>query len=266
MEIGTHCSFPECKQLDFLPFRCPKCLEVFCSTHRFRDAHNCRVIDEPTTTNTDTDANTSKLENCDYANCSTETADYLTSKCPGCSKVFCLQHRHGAKHECTKPAEELLVKEDKRKQIQEFVESKLGTSTSSSTKTTASNPAPKRKKLNPQIELIKMKAKAKGETSVPIPSRIYLRVYYPSNETSKINTKDDAMFFDKSWTIGRILDKICAFAGIVNVNNTGDASRRLSCLDLESGNVLDMDAVLGDLVAKGILVSGGTMSIERGFN
>ncbi len=40
--LGSHCSFSECKQLDFLPFSC-SCGEKFCLTHRLPLQHNCPV-------------------------------------------------------------------------------------------------------------------------------------------------------------------------------------------------------------------------------
>ena len=34
MASGLHCANADCNQLDFLPFKCPKCLKVYCLTHR----------------------------------------------------------------------------------------------------------------------------------------------------------------------------------------------------------------------------------------
>ncbi|TMW55299.1 hypothetical protein Poli38472_013190 [Pythium oligandrum] len=41
MDIGAHCYMAECRQQDFLPFKCDCCERVFCLDHRSYDAHTC---------------------------------------------------------------------------------------------------------------------------------------------------------------------------------------------------------------------------------
>lgn len=41
MGVGSHCTHPECNQLDFLPFKCSGCSQVFCGEHRSCSSHNC---------------------------------------------------------------------------------------------------------------------------------------------------------------------------------------------------------------------------------
>jgi hypothetical protein len=41
-DLGSHCSVPDCRQLDFLPFSC-KCGGKFCLEHRLPIQHNCAV-------------------------------------------------------------------------------------------------------------------------------------------------------------------------------------------------------------------------------
>ena len=45
MSVGMHCSFSECGQLDFLPFRCNGCQKIFCLDHRTASAHQCPHAD-----------------------------------------------------------------------------------------------------------------------------------------------------------------------------------------------------------------------------
>lgn len=42
--LGKHCTQPECKQLDFLPFTCDLCKKVFCLDHREYKQHDCPQI------------------------------------------------------------------------------------------------------------------------------------------------------------------------------------------------------------------------------
>ena len=39
--VGEHCSAQQCNQVDFLPFRCAGCANVFCLEHRSVVAHDC---------------------------------------------------------------------------------------------------------------------------------------------------------------------------------------------------------------------------------
>ena len=41
LDIGKHCN--KCQKLDFLPFTCDFCRQVFCEDHRTQIAHQCTV-------------------------------------------------------------------------------------------------------------------------------------------------------------------------------------------------------------------------------
>lgn len=40
-DTGAHCSIPECRQRDFLPFTCDQCSQVFCLDHFRYASHGC---------------------------------------------------------------------------------------------------------------------------------------------------------------------------------------------------------------------------------
>ncbi|KAL0866332.1 LOW QUALITY PROTEIN: hypothetical protein Bca101_045450 [Brassica carinata] len=40
-DLGRHCSVDYCKQIDFLPFTCDRCIQVFCLDHRSYMKHSC---------------------------------------------------------------------------------------------------------------------------------------------------------------------------------------------------------------------------------
>ncbi|KAF9430414.1 zinc finger, AN1-type domain [Podila epigama] len=46
--IGKHCSDATCSQLDFLPFTCPYCKQIFCQDHWRLEGHVCPKKDEAT--------------------------------------------------------------------------------------------------------------------------------------------------------------------------------------------------------------------------
>ncbi len=39
--VGKHCHMYDCRQLDFLPFKCGHCRNDFCLSHRSPDLHSC---------------------------------------------------------------------------------------------------------------------------------------------------------------------------------------------------------------------------------
>ena len=41
LSLGKHCEAAHCHQLDFLPFTCDACGQVYCLDHRSYMAHNC---------------------------------------------------------------------------------------------------------------------------------------------------------------------------------------------------------------------------------
>ncbi|GAA6041819.1 hypothetical protein JCM8097_007178 [Rhodosporidiobolus ruineniae] len=46
IDVGRHCSEDSCRQLDFLPFKCPDCGQAFCGEHwRPPTGHNCAKYD-----------------------------------------------------------------------------------------------------------------------------------------------------------------------------------------------------------------------------
>lgn len=134
-DLGSHCQHPDCHQLDFLPFKCAGCHDVFCLDHRSYKSHDCPksdhnsrkvIVCEVCSTSIETTGHDgeesqkvllerhSKSGNCDprkkkkprcpvtrckqiltFSNCST---------CKTCHLKVCLKHRFPADHECNKQA------------------------------------------------------------------------------------------------------------------------------------------------------------------
>ncbi|KAF3580071.1 hypothetical protein DY000_02035817 [Brassica cretica] len=72
-DLGKHCSVDICKQIDFLPFTCDRCLLVFCLDHRSYMKHTCPKGDREDVT------------------------------CRDCNVDHCLKHRFGPDHTCPGP-------------------------------------------------------------------------------------------------------------------------------------------------------------------
>ncbi|KAI7881121.1 CRE-AIP-1 protein [Lichtheimia hyalospora FSU 10163] len=45
-ELGKHCTFDSCHQLDFLPYTCYRCKKIFCQDHFKLDDHHCPSLQD----------------------------------------------------------------------------------------------------------------------------------------------------------------------------------------------------------------------------
>lgn len=114
-ETGEECAEKLCKQLDFLPFTCPRCSLIFCKQHLQPDSHHCAKYHD----NYVVEKTKTKTHKCDLC----ETRTPCEMPCVKCKKHFCLAHRH---HGCLDPTEEERTKDlDKYlKPKRDFVEAK----------------------------------------------------------------------------------------------------------------------------------------------
>ncbi|KAJ7046517.1 hypothetical protein C8F04DRAFT_1247602 [Mycena alexandri] len=114
IEIGSRCSQPLCKEIDFLPIFC-RCQLYFCRTHSSADAHNCTWT-KPTTQPSPAGPS-APLQRCAADKCSKPSLEAFVSSsdaegrtpatCPHCNASFCAEHRHPKSHSCDiKPAVE----------------------------------------------------------------------------------------------------------------------------------------------------------------
>ncbi|KEP66750.1 UNVERIFIED_CONTAM: transcription factor C2H2, putative [Hammondia hammondi] len=135
-DIGEHCGYPECRQLDFLPFFCNGCSTFYCLEHRSQTAHRCckgsgagDSVQDPVTVgckrcrrlfvvpdNTESEAflslhkksaacanAVSRLPRCALQSCRVQAMKLSLVECPNCSQLFCLTHRFPSDHECSHP-------------------------------------------------------------------------------------------------------------------------------------------------------------------
>ncbi|GAB2295539.1 hypothetical protein Dimus_029703 [Dionaea muscipula] len=133
-DLGKHCSVDDCKQIDFLPFTCDTCHQVFCLEHRSYSQHDCRRAKQQDVTvvicpfcekgvrripgedpNITWEAHvrtgcgpsnyekTRKKRKCPVAGCREQLTFSNTVKCRDCSVDHCLKHRFGPDHKCPGP-------------------------------------------------------------------------------------------------------------------------------------------------------------------
>ncbi|XP_076954239.1 zinc finger AN1 domain-containing stress-associated protein 12-like [Bidens hawaiensis] len=131
-DLGKHCQLSDCKQLDFLPFKCDGCRKVFCVEHRSYKSHECSnsyhnsrkvlvcetcsmSIEIPRNIkgeveidllltkhqkSEDCDPKKKKKPTCGARRCKEILTFSNTSTCKSCQSKFCLKHRFQSDHAC----------------------------------------------------------------------------------------------------------------------------------------------------------------------
>ncbi|KAI4381501.1 hypothetical protein MLD38_007567 [Melastoma candidum] len=133
-DLGRHCSVDDCKLIDFLPFTCDCCLQVYCLEHRSYSKHRCPKADSKDVTvvicplcakgvhlipdvdpnicweshvNIDCDPSNynkvTKKRRCPVTACRETLTFSNTIKCRDCLLDHCLKHRFGTDHKCPGP-------------------------------------------------------------------------------------------------------------------------------------------------------------------
>jgi predicted nucleic acid binding AN1-type Zn finger protein len=86
---GTRCAVKECRQLDFLPFTCNHCSNIFCKKHFHIISHSCLKFIKNIAIQTRSAAFFCSQELC-------KDRSSIEILCSKCNKHFCLAHRtHG---------------------------------------------------------------------------------------------------------------------------------------------------------------------------
>ncbi|XP_027072953.2 zinc finger AN1 and C2H2 domain-containing stress-associated protein 13 isoform X3 [Coffea arabica] len=132
--LGKHCSVEDCRQIDFLPFTCDSCHQVFCLEHRSYGRHHCpkanksdvtvvvcplcakgvRLIpdENPNITweshvNIECDPSNydkvTKKRKCPVSGCREILSFSNKIRCKDCTIEHCLKHRFGPDHRCPGP-------------------------------------------------------------------------------------------------------------------------------------------------------------------
>ncbi|KAJ0754482.1 putative transcription regulator A20-like family [Helianthus annuus] len=132
-DLGKHCQLSDCKQLDFLPFKCDGCHKVFCVEHRSYKSHDCTNSDHNSRKvlvcetcsmsieiprnskggeaemnlllkqhqkSNDCDPKKKKKPTCGARRCKEILTFSNTSSCKSCHIKFCLKHRFQSDHAC----------------------------------------------------------------------------------------------------------------------------------------------------------------------
>ncbi|CAD5117182.1 DgyrCDS5981 [Dimorphilus gyrociliatus] len=212
MNIGKHCSLTSCKRLDFLPFPCQFCKEIFCKDHREPEIHLCSNYKS----NDLEEARNKQVLGtfpCSFIRC--EKKEVTEIECEICHGCFCFKHRNPLDHKCA--VEESTSKRTPELKIQKQPPQVKNTNFKSA----------KQRNLAAKVALMKIKMSAIGNKSIPQEDRFFLNIILP--ESSQHSSKP--FYFTKHWTIGRMIDYVASEVKLENENNKSGSSKKLCVFD-----------------------------------
>ncbi|XP_076650467.1 AN1-type zinc finger protein 1 [Halictus rubicundus] len=250
--VGDRCSFKECKQLNFLPFVCSHCHDVFCEEHYQTDSHKCASFrDNVTETKTKSLSYICSDESC-------KDTSPIEMHCIRCKKHFCLKHRY---HGCLELSNEEKTTKLKKWQIpkKQFAEAKAIVDQ----EITDNLKKSKNIAMANKVRLMRIKGSAVGPKNVPMNERCYFLVYPSTKMVNKHLGPSRGIYVNMTWTIGKAIDSMASILKMFNNNNVAGASR-LQLYHHATGALVskEMDTLLTKLLENSELVDGQSVILE----
>lgn len=273
--IGAHCQYTYCNQLDFLPFRCESCSRTYCLDHRTETAHSCPRAGEwaaarrkaaaaqTPSSNTPTVGKPNLLtaSQCSHTSCKTyiNTLNSVGVGCQNCNRQYCLKHRLREDHSCST----LIPLGARLSGLSQAEKAKAALGRLrvwGQAKQAAVLPKPKPSTgASRVLALNALKKTAKGDEKVPMEKRLYLYVEAEANTTSSKLPKGE-FWYNKDWSIGRMLDAAARHLQVENLNNRVEGEEeRLRVFHVEQGRMLEFAEKSGN-----VCVNGNTIVLLRG--
>ena len=273
--IGSHCQYTYCNQLDFLPFRCESCKGTYCLDHRTESGHKCpragewaaarRKAAALNSTSNNPSAGKPTILNatqCSHPSCKTyiNTLSSVGVGCPTCNRQYCLKHRLKEDHSCSTLVP-LGARQSSGPTQADKAKSALGRLRLwGKEKQAAVLPKPKPSTAASRVLAVNaLKRTAKGDAKVPLEKRLYLNVEAEANTTTSKLPKGE-FWYNKEWSVGRMLDAAARNLQVENLNNHGGGEEEmLRVYHVEGGRLLTFAEKAGDVCA-----SGNTIVLLRG--
>ncbi|XP_065199729.1 AN1-type zinc finger protein 1-like [Planococcus citri] len=248
-ELGQQCSLQDCKQLDFLPFTCANCQQIFCKNHYITSAHDCKCLNEffrkPEPTQP------SEFFTCNKEDCKDRSP--IALPCPFCKQHFCVSHRH---HGCK---DDLMNSERKKLEVEKWKKPKeqyRAAQENCDRKVEKALRKAETTQLQPmaqKIRLMKIKGKALGDGKIPADNRIYFSVHPPATGENS-DLKPAPLYTSKDWSVGRTIDLFSKKMKVPNKNNEPNEPK-LRLFKLSDGALISSttDIIMANLIDKSIL-------------
>lgn len=250
--VGERCSVDECKQLNFLPFVCSHCRDVFCEEHYQTGSHKCAGFrDNVTETKTKSLSYVCSDESC-------KDTSPIEMHCIRCKKHYCLKHRY---HGCLEQSTEEKTAKLKKWQIpkKQFAEAKAIVDQ----EITDNLKKSKNVAMANKVRLMRIKGSAVGPKNVPMNERCYFLVYSSHKMINKHLGPSRGIYVNMTWTIGKALDSMAGILKMPNNNNIACASK-LQLYHHATGALVskEMDTLLTKLLENSELVDGQSLILE----
>lgn len=241
LDVGKHCSFDSCHDLDFLPFTCTFCMQVFCRLHKETTAHHCQNESANVIEDVESAAKPQTYQ-CTITGCS--KTELVPVVCGLCSVQFCLKHRLPQDHNCPsikKKAERPVVEKAKYQpnpyKLKVFKTKKA-------------------ERMAAKVAVMKLKMNARGHKGVPTTERVYFNVFVKSIDSDNVVP----LFVSSRWTVGKSLDVAADEAKVSNFNNVGEkAQYRLDLVHASTGETLQCDKTIESLLKADVLMNGSSL-------
>ena len=109
------------------------------------------------------------------------------------------------------------------------------------------------------VEINALKRSAKGDEKIPMEKRVYLYVE-ASADTTTAKFPTGKFFYNKEWSMGRVLDTAARALQVQNLNNNGGGEEeKLRIFHVEEGRLLDFSEKVGAVAS-----NGNTIVLLRG--
>ncbi|XP_065913355.1 AN1-type zinc finger protein 1-like isoform X2 [Dysidea avara] len=184
MEFGKHCALGSCQQLDFLPFVCEACSQVFCKEHCKPEQHQCDCLESTSQQPSigQTSGESKPLFPCELSGC--DRSELVAINCVCCHKNFCIIHRHPDDHDC----QEKSVSSSNVKKI-----SLAATNSPRESKGVGR----RSEKCSQMVTMMRLKQKAQGPSSIAQSYRVFYNVTLPNGDVKPL-------FFSKYSKVSKV--------------------------------------------------------------
>ncbi|RKF59917.1 AN1-type zinc finger protein 1 [Golovinomyces cichoracearum] len=278
--IGAHCTLNSCNRLDFLPFKCESCRNVYCLEHRSENSHNCSKAGEWAARRRKGDLSSYPLRvdknmketerKCASLKCQTTIGTSLSTSvhCSFCNQHYCLRHRMKDDHDCSNQTPNgsrssiyTGIFDNQAEHVKVAFSKLKAWGINQKAHVSQSGIKARRSAAGSQILAVNnLKKIAKGDDKLPIDKRIYIHVDAEATSTSS-KFPSGAFFYSKDWVIGKVLDAAAKSLQILNINNEcDDEMNRLRVFHIEKGRLLDFNEKVCD-----VLVNGDRIVLLRGI-
>ena len=205
---------------------------------------------------------------CSHPQCKTyiNTLSAVGVACPTCNRQYCLKHRLREEHACAtlvplgaRPASLVNIQKQKALGALDTFRALIAS------KKKGADRAPLEGRKAPTTSsstvgsLADIRRSAKGDARIPADKRLYLRVEAEAaTTTAKLPAGN--FFYNREWSVGRVLDEAAKGLQVQNVNNRGGGEeKKLRVYHVQGGRLLEF----GEKVGVGLL-SGNTIVLLRG--